>query len=108
MEEQKPKCSVELRPMKDWLEEDDPVKCRPCMMGPVVQWYESELRDKQRPELAAELIAIAEGDKVTPSQLGEKLDMIKAQVGEPIRERLLEFDCAAQSYEEGEEEKPAT
>ncbi|GAH35558.1 unnamed protein product, partial [marine sediment metagenome] len=41
---------------------------------------------------------IARAAEVLPLTLCEKLDNIKDEVEKPLRERLEEFDCAAQAY----------
>lgn len=96
----KVKCAVDLKPMAKWVAEPDPKGlCRECRLGPVIQWYGSELKKKGYEELARELIDIAKAEDTEPLQLCEKLDKIKDEVEKPLRERLLDFDCAVQAYE---------
>lgn len=91
------KCPVPLQPMEAWIEGGEEEECRPCMLGPVVQWYESELREQGSPDLADDLVRAAQ--EATPAALARKLDTIKEKVGDSLRERLREFDCAAQTEE---------
>ena len=94
------KCSVELKPMKVWVQEEDPKGiCRECLLAPVLQWYRDELSDKGYTKFVSELNQIAHEAEVLPLTLCEKLDNIKGEVEESLRERLEEFDCAAQAYE---------
>jgi hypothetical protein len=92
------KCPIQLKPMAEWVgEEDKNGLCRECLLGPVVQWYRDTLQENKKESMAAELSDLTEA--ATPLQLCEKLDTIKGEVEESLRERLLDFDCAAQTYE---------
>jgi len=93
------KCPVELKPMKVWVQEEDPNGiCRECLLAPVLQWYREELNEKGHTKFAEELAQIAHEAEVLPLTLCEKLDNIKGEVEESLRERLEEFDCATQAY----------
>ena len=93
------KCLVELKPMKAWVQEEDPRGiCRECLLGPVLQWYRDELNAKGYTKFVDELNQITHEAEVLPLTLCEKLDSIKGEVEESLRERLEEFDCAAQTY----------
>ncbi len=100
---EEPRCPIELKPMKEWVAEEDPKKCRPCMLGPVAQWYSEELKDKGRKDLATPLEQLAEKTDVDVQEqvltLCEEFDKIKTKVEGPLRERLEDFDCAAQVYD---------
>ena len=89
-----------LKPMRDWISEDGP-GCLPCRLGPTTQWYISELEEKGCPEDAAKLEALATGSD--PLSLCQEMDEIKGRVSPELRSRLLDFDCATQSYIEGGE-----
>ncbi len=97
------KCPVDLKPMADWVGENDPKVCRPCMLAPVVQWYAEELRAAGKTGLALKLEEQANTEE--PLTLCRELDTIKEQAEEPLRERLLDFDCAAQTFKEDEDDK---
>ena len=91
------KCPIELKPMAVWVQEKDPKGiCRDCLLAPVLQWYREELVEKGYS--TEELDTIAHAAEVLPLQLCEKFDKIKSEVEESLRERLEEFDCAAQTY----------
>jgi len=94
------KCPIELKPMADWIQEEDPKGiCRECLLAPVLQWYREELVEKGYSKFTAELDTIARAAETLPLQLCENLDKIKSEVEESLRERLEEFDCAAQTYD---------
>jgi len=93
------KCSVELKPMATWVQEEDPKGiCRECLLAPVLQWYREVLNEKGYSKFTEELNTIARAAEVLPLQLCEEFDKIKGEVEESLRERLEEFDCAAQAY----------
>lgn len=93
------KCSVELKPMSEWVVETDPSgRCRECLLGPVLQWYRDELNEKGHPEHVNTLDNLTKKEELLPLQLCEAFDKIKDEVEAPLRERLLDFDCAVQSY----------
>lgn len=91
------------KPMAEWIAEPDPKVCRPCTLGPVVQWYRDTLKEQGAPEHAADLEKLAEAtnvdDPASVLTMCRELDKIKASVGDTLRERLKEFDCAGQSYQ---------
>jgi len=94
------KCSIELKPMATWVKEEDPRGiCRECLLGPVIQWYRDELKEKGYSKFVEELNDISKAAELLPLQLCEKFDKIKGEVEESLRERLEEFDCATQAYE---------
>jgi hypothetical protein len=100
---EKETCPVGLKPMEEWIKEEDPDNCRPCMLGPVVQWYDGELKERGKVEMATNLEAVADATDINDSEqvltLCKELDKIKNAVEVPLRERLEDFDCAAQSFD---------
>ena len=96
---EKVKCPVELKPMATWVQEEDPKGiCRDCLLAPVLQWYREELNEKGHKEFVSELDALARQAELLPLRLCEEFDKIKSEVEGQLRERLEEFDCAAQTY----------
>lgn len=85
--------------MKEWIEGDKNTdkECRMCLLPPVLQWYESELRERGHNDLADEVKALINSND--PLEVAEKFDEIKGKVDEDTRKRLRDFDCAAQVYE---------
>lgn len=99
MAEENVKCPVEIKPMAEWVKEEDSRGiCRECLLGPVLQWYHEELEANGHSDMALELEKISRQAEELPLQLCEKFDRIKSEVEESLRERLLDFDCAAQTY----------
>lgn len=99
------RCPVGLKPMESWIAEPkvpDSKECKPCMMGPVVSWYADELKTNGKGRLADHLVETA--TTADPLTVCKELDSIKAEVETPLRERLKDFDCAAQSFNHDEDE----
>jgi hypothetical protein len=97
-------CKANLKPMKEWVAIKDPngKVCKPCLMGPVVQWYRDELKEQGQTEIAETLektVNTIEGDEqeIALTICGE-LDTIKESVDVALRERLKDFDCAIQAF----------
>jgi hypothetical protein len=93
-----------LKPMADWIQiEESKIQCKPCLLGPVAQWYRDELVEKGHLDKANELEEMADSIDMDSTEqvltFCRALDNIKATVEEPLRERLKDFDCAAQSYD---------
>ena len=104
--EEEPKagtCPIALIPMGEWVKKPDTGSCKPCAIGPVVQWYHSELEEQGKPEIAkrleAKVVGIENDDPDQMIAICEELDAIKAEVEEPLRNRLLDFDCEIQSLD---------
>jgi hypothetical protein len=97
-------CKANLKPMQEWVKVKDPEGkvCKPCMMGPVVQWYRDELKEKGQQEIVDDLektVTNLEGNEEEVAlTIAQELDTIKESVDEPLRERLKDFDCAIQAF----------
>lgn len=100
---EKNKCPVKLKPMEEWVKEGKAKECRPCLLGPVAQWYTEELKEKGHPEMAQKVEELADNTDIeNPEQVltfCQELDKIKETVEVPLRERLEEFDCEAQAFD---------
>jgi hypothetical protein len=72
------------------------------MLGPVVQWYRDELKEKGQQEIADDLertvTSVDGGEDDVALTIAQELDTIKESVDAPLRERLKEFDCAIQAF----------
>ena len=93
-------CLIPVEPMAEWVKGETEEDCRSCLLGPVVQWYRGSLEQHGHQDKAEELLKITEEPEVTSLTICQKLDSIKEAVEEPIRERLKDFDCNAQSFSE--------
>lgn len=85
-------------PMADWVNkpEKNPDMCHPCMIGLPANWYETELKEQGRADLAEELEQHRTGPDATADSVAAKMDDIKQRVDQPLRDRLLELDCMTQ------------
>ena len=89
------------QPMSEWIKGDqNDRQCRSCLLGPVVQWYSDTLKENDKEEEAARLEGLAEKPELTPEELCSTLDAIKEKATAELRSRLLDFDCAAQTYQD--------
>ena len=91
-------CDREVRPVAEWVkdETDSEEDCPPCLIMPLSSYYLGALEEAGETKLAGELQEVYEsGDVLT---ISEKLDTIKADVGEALRNQLRNLDCFAQTF----------
>lgn len=87
----------DLKSMTEWVAGEDAETCRTCMLTVTIPWYFDELEERGYKDLSNELEEIqTKGD---PTETANLLDTIKEKVDAEARKRLLEFDCATQSFE---------
>ena len=89
-------CAIKVKPIVDWVQEEDEKVCHPCLIRPLANYYlgvlqESEEAGEQVKNLekaweSADLLTIA-----------KELDKIKGEVGDQLKKDLIELDCFAQS-----------
>ena len=85
----------EIRPIAEWVEDKDG-GCPPCLLAPLSSYYLGVLEEGGEDKLAAELKEMfEEGDILT---IAQKLDNIKTNVGEALRNQLRNLDCFAQTF----------
>ena len=103
-EEQEDPCAC-ITTMSEWMAKGDTEEeCRSCLLAPVTQWYRDELKERGLGDLAQELETMAETSQ--PLEVAQKLDEIRDKVPEEVKNRLKDFDCAAQVHiEEGKNEQ---
>ncbi|MDD5060766.1 MAG: hypothetical protein PHN44_00600 [Candidatus Marinimicrobia bacterium] len=91
------KCELkEIKPIKVWIDEEDPIQCRPCLISPLASHYAGALETaKAEPQLAALQKAWDSKDVLT---IAETLDKIKEEVGEDLKNELLTLDCFTESF----------
>ena len=95
LNEKRPKCSVNLESMEQWISEDTKF-CRPCVLPVTIDWYRQELTERGHIELVEEL------DKARmtedPDATCKAMDAIKERLPVDLRYRLMEFDCSTQEH----------
>lgn len=95
-EKKKDPCACIIN-MAEWMAKGDTEEeCRSCLLAPVTQWYRDELKERGLGDLVNELEAMAETSQ--PVEIAQKLDEIRDKVPEEVRNRLRDFDCAAQVH----------
>ena len=88
----------QILPITKFIEKDDDESCGPCTIAPLSSYYMGALEEAGEGKLAQELKkAYDTGDILT---IAEKLDSIKSEVGEALKEELKELDCFAQVFKE--------
>jgi hypothetical protein len=97
-EVEKCNCPITLKPMAEWVSEEDTEKCRPCLLAPVTQWYRTELTDAKKQDQVKLLDETILKEKAEALQICQVLDRIKDEVEGSLRERLKDFDCAVQTF----------
>lgn len=104
-EEQDNPCA-NVKPMEKWVSEPSTdTECRPCLLGPVAQWYRDELVERGHSDMANRIGTLVKRSDLTPEELCRELDHIKQEVPEELRQRLLDFDCSAQCYTKNQEKE---
>lgn len=96
------KCTRQVKPVSEWVDEQDGKSCHPCLVKPLVDYYLGTLHGNKADPKAGEMARNLEkawesGDVLT---ITKELDNIKKVVGDTLREELVTLDCFAQSYEE--------
>lgn len=85
--------------MQQWIENRSPdgdEECTPCMLGLTSTWYEEELREHGREDIAQQLFEMRTKKDMDVHRIAQKLDEIKKEIDPALRCRLLDFDCATQ------------
>lgn len=89
-----------ILPMREWIAQDTGKEsCRPCMLPPMVSWYESELEEQGRGDLAGKIKKTRMAKDTSPEKVAGALDFVKTQVQGSLLDRLKEFDCSCQLNE---------
>ena len=90
-------CDIkEVKPIETWIEDKE--GCPPCLIGALSGYYLGTLEEAGETILASELKEVfEEGDLLT---ISKKLDTIKTNVGEAVRNQLRDLDCFAQTFKQ--------
>lgn len=97
-EEQPDNPCANMVSMTEWLEGETEEDCRSCLLPPVIQWYAEALKENGLDELALEIEEVIKDSE--PVVITKKLDEIMEKAPDDIKGRLMDFNCAAQTYEE--------
>lgn len=90
------KCKLEIQPIATWMEDDNAEGCPPCILSPLASYYLGALEEAGEDKIAEDLKTTFErGDILT---IAKKLDSIKTDVGEALRNQLRNLDCFAQTF----------
>jgi hypothetical protein len=87
-----------LKPMSEWLVEPDQEneQCHECIIRPIAEYYLGALEEENAEDQIKQLEdAWVSEDLLT---IGKTMDKIKEEVGEPLKKRLANYDCFAQTY----------
>ena len=90
------------RSMSEWANDKNGPICKPCIMPVLISWYETELEDQGRKDLADKLHKAKMKPSATPEGIAVMLDNIKTQIipNNRLYQKLIEFDCLCQEYKE--------
>jgi len=84
--------------MEDWVRIREEGFCHPCLIAPVAAQYLGVL-EAPGGEAGRDALKQAWESKDILT-ISKTLDTIKAEVGETLRNDLVEIDCFAQSYKD--------
>lgn len=92
------KCEIPVIPLAEWVENAGPDQCPPCVITPLASHYVGALEEAGEVDLAENLKKVYEsGDVLT---IAKELDSIKANVGESLKDVLMDFDCMGESWKD--------
>lgn len=91
-------CNIKVRPLTEWVKDKTTSEkdCPPCLITPLSAYYLGALEEAGEKQLASELQQVFEGGDVL--LISQKLDTIKANVGEALSKQLRDLDCFAQTF----------
>ncbi len=98
-------CNRVVKPIAEWVREENTKQCPPCLVKPLASSYLGAL-NAAGPEAAPQVAKLNEAwDTADMLTIAKALDTIKLEVGENLKKELVELDCFAQSYEPLAEEQ---
>ena len=94
-------CTIKVKPMVDWIQEEDERVCHPCLLKPLAAYYLGTLRENKADLKAPDMAKSLEGawESADALTIAKELDKIKSEVGDDLRKDLTTLDCFTQSYE---------
>jgi len=94
-------CQLKVKPITDWVEEENGKSCHPCLIKPLVSYYLGTIEKSNDPkakEATANVKKAWESSDILT--IAKELDKVKKEVGDNLRKELITLDCFTQSYEE--------
>jgi hypothetical protein len=94
-------CKTPPKPVEQWImQEETKEHCPPCLLQPLGDMYVGVLEEASAKEQIDSLKeAWKSKDALT---IARALDRIKTEVGEPLKNKLLDLDCITQSFKQSE------
>ena len=89
-------CTREIKPLVQWVDEEEEGNCHPCLVAPLSSYYLGTLEKAGEIEKVDRLKSIYEGGDVLT--ICRELDKLKKEVGDDLRKKLEDLDCYVQSY----------
>jgi len=94
-------CAIKVKPIADWVEEQDEEVCHPCLIKPLVSYYLGTIKESDDPKAKEAADSIKKAwDSADILTIAKELDKIKKEVGDNLRKELMTLDCFTQSYKE--------
>ena len=94
-------CQIKVKPVKEWVQEQDPDTCHSCLMKPLTSYYMGILKEANAEPQVQELEKAWNTEDILT--IAGIMDKIKDEVREDLKKDLIAIDCFAQSYKEAEE-----
>lgn len=95
-------CQIKVKPVKEWVQEQDPDICHSCLMKPLASYYMGILKEANAEAQAQKLEEAWNTEDVLT--IARTMDIIKDEVREDLKKDLIAIDCFTQNYKEAEEE----
>lgn len=90
-------CKQNVKPVEDWVQDQNAKQCPVCVLRPTAEYYMGILQKANRPEQLKKLEEAWSSQEVLT--IARTMDRIKAEVGEDLKKDLITIDCFAQSFE---------
>jgi len=94
-------CAIKVKPIVDWVQEEDEKVCHSCLIKPLVSYYLGTLQESVDPKAKEMEESIKKAwESADLLTIAKELDKIKKEVGDNLRRELVALDCFTQSYKE--------
>ncbi len=89
-------CEIKVRPVEEWVQEQEEGNCHPCLIKPLAEYYMGALSEAKADEQVKKLESAWDSKDVLT--IAKTLDQIKGEVGEDLKKELVTLDCLTESY----------